>query len=114
MTGTSTPSSATRRTTSGTAAAASSLLTVTRTICEPALASATTCSAVARASAVSVLVIDCTTTGWADPTGTRPTQLVTVGRRDLKITDICLASSKRTSINEAVDVNLGTSSGSLP
>jgi hypothetical protein len=36
------------------------------------------------ASAVSVLVIDCTTIGCEDPTGTAPTWAVTVVRRDLK------------------------------
>ena len=54
-------------------AAAASLLTVIRTSSEPAWASAATWRAVASASAVSVFVIDCTTTGWADPTGTPPT-----------------------------------------
>src|SRR5512143_2836239 len=38
---------------------------------------------VARTSAVSVLVIDCTTTGWLLPTGTPPTRVVTVWRRVL-------------------------------
>ena len=47
----------------GTAAAASSVLTVTRTSSEPACASARTCCAVDSTSAVSVLVIDCTTIG---------------------------------------------------
>ena len=55
------------RTISGTAAAASSVLTVTRTSCEPAWASRATWIAVPSASAVSVLVIDWTTTGWAEP-----------------------------------------------
>jgi len=54
------------------------LLTVTRTICDPAPASASTCAAVPAASAVSVFVIDCTTTGKSEPTGTEPTQVVTV------------------------------------
>jgi len=31
-----------------------------------------------QASPVSVLVMDCTTTGWGDPTGTPPTMAVTV------------------------------------
>src|SRR5579863_2266661 len=66
---------------SGTAAAASSLLTVTRTSCDPARASADTWAAVAAASAVSVLVMDCTTTGWEDPIRTPPTSVVTVVRR---------------------------------
>ena len=58
---------------SGTAAAAASLLTVTRTSSLPACASRATWIAVASASAVSVLVIDWTTTGWALPTRTPPT-----------------------------------------
>jgi hypothetical protein len=62
------------------------LFTVTRTICEPAVASAATCAAVAEASAVSVLVIDCTTIGCPDPTGTVPTCAVTVERRGAKDT----------------------------
>ena len=62
----------------GTAAAASSRSTVMRTISEPARASAATCFAVAAASAVSVLVIDCTTTGAPPPTVTLPTFTATV------------------------------------
>src|SRR6187549_3324975 len=81
MTGTSTPRPRTRRTISGTAAAAASVLTVTRTSCEPAWASRATWIAVESGSAVSVLVIDWTTTGWADPTSTPPTSTDTVGRR---------------------------------
>jgi len=49
----------------GTAAAASSRSTVMRTISEPARASAATCRTVPSMSAVSVLVMDCTTTGRA-------------------------------------------------
>src|SRR3989338_401537 len=86
MIGTSTPASATRRATSGTAAAASSLFTVTRTIWDPARARAITCSAVDAGSAVSVLVMDCTTTGCADPTATLPMCAVTVRRRGVKTT----------------------------
>ena len=52
---------------SGTAARAASVLTVTRTSCEPAWARRATWIAVASASAVSVFVIDWTTTGWAEP-----------------------------------------------
>src|SRR6516164_7401686 len=81
MTGTATPASSSRRMISGTAAAAASLFTVTRTSSEPAAASAITCSAVVAGSAVSVLVIDCTTTGWPEPTRTLPTRVVTVARR---------------------------------
>src|SRR5262249_41716008 len=65
----------------GTAAAASSRSTVTRTISEPARASAATCRAVASTSAVSVLVIDCTTTGAPPPTITPPTSTATERRR---------------------------------
>jgi len=43
---------------------------VTRTISEPASASSMHCCAVARASAVSVIVIDCTTIGAPPPTCT--------------------------------------------
>src|SRR3712207_4105069 len=73
--------SARRRAISGTAAAASSLFTVIRTICEPARKRAATCSAVAAASAVSVFVIDWTTTGCDDPAATPRTHEVTVRRR---------------------------------
>ncbi len=76
--------SSSRARSSGTAAAASSLLTVTRTICDPAWNSAATCAAVPAASAVSVFVIDCTTTGCAEPTATERTRAVTVGRRGEK------------------------------
>src|SRR5690606_26977006 len=68
---------------SGIAAAASSLLTVTRTICEPARHREATWVAVLAASAVSVFVIDCTTIGWSDPTFTLPTVAVTDLRRGL-------------------------------
>ena len=57
----------------GTAAAASSRSTVMRTISEPARASAATCLTVPSTSAVSVLVIDCTTIGAPPPTFTLPT-----------------------------------------
>src|SRR5215472_4511678 len=52
-----------------------------RTISEPARAKAATCFAVPSASAVSVLVIDCTTTGAPPPTVTWPTRTETVLRR---------------------------------
>ena len=60
-----------------TAAAASSLLTVTRTNSDPARASAATCWTVEGISAVSVLVMDCTTTGASLPTLTPPIKPVT-------------------------------------
>jgi hypothetical protein len=49
-----------------------------RTISEPARAKAATCFAVPSTSAVSVLVIDCTTTGAPPPTVTLPTLTATV------------------------------------
>ena len=58
MSGAVQPASSMRCLISGTAAAASGVLTVTRTISEPASASSMHCAAVARASAVSVIVID--------------------------------------------------------
>src|SRR5436309_1078490 len=78
MTGT-----ATSATIAATARAASSVFTVTRTSSLPAACSARTCAAVAATSAVSVLVIDWTTIGWALPTSAPPTLTVTVGRRVL-------------------------------
>jgi len=42
---------------------------------------------VSSTSAVSVFVIDCTTIGWLDPTGTEPTKAVTVGLRGAKVTE---------------------------
>ena len=71
MSGASQPASSIRFLISGTAAAASGRLTVTRTISDPASASSMHCAAVARASAVSVIVIDCTTIGAPPPTWTR-------------------------------------------
>src|SRR5256885_14675859 len=76
MTGTSTCA-----TICGTASAAASLFTVTRTSSLPAACRARTCAVVAATSAVSVLVIDWTTIGWAEPTFTPPTSTVTVLRR---------------------------------
>ena len=81
MIGASTPRSRTFATISGTAAAAWSVLTVTRTSWLPAWARRATWIAVASGSAVSVLVMDWTTMGCADPTSTPPTSTDTVGRR---------------------------------
>src|SRR5688572_12239524 len=81
MSGTPTPRASSLARMTGTARAAASLLTVIRTSSEPACASWATWMAVASASAVSVFVIDWTTTGWADPTGTPPTSTVGVVRR---------------------------------
>ena len=65
----------------GTAAAASAVLTVTRTSSEPARASACTWRVVPLTSAVSVLVIDCTTMGAPPPTRTAPMVTATLARR---------------------------------
>ena len=81
----------------GTAAAASSVLTVTRTSSEPAAASAATWWAVAATSAVSVLVIDCTTMGWSLPTATPPTFAVTVR---LRVTSAIRSSPPGTFLSE--------------
>src|SRR5258707_15004368 len=56
-----------------TAAADSSLLTVTRTNSDPARANALTCATVPSISAVSFLVSDCTRRGAAPPMETEPT-----------------------------------------
>ena len=61
--------------------AAASVFTVTRTSSEPARASAMTWLTVEVTSAVSVLVIDCTTMGFAPPTFTPPTFTATDLRR---------------------------------
>src|SRR4029079_3437091 len=81
MTGTGTPIRSSCSTMWGTAAAASSLFTVTRTSSLPARARAATCATVPATSAVSVVVIDWTTMGWADPMETPPTWTVVVRRR---------------------------------
>jgi len=65
----------------GIAAAASGVFTVRRTSSEPARHSSATCFTDAATSAVSVLVIDCTTTGAPPPTATPPTMTWRVDRR---------------------------------
>src|SRR5260370_31823334 len=62
----------------GTAAAACSRSTVMRAISEPARDSAATWAMVPSISAVSVLVIDCTTIGAPPPTATLPTMTCVV------------------------------------
>src|SRR6478609_10531090 len=62
----------------GTAWAAASLFTVTRTISDPARASCATCCTVDCTSAVSVFVMDWTTTGTSPPTHTLPIFAVTL------------------------------------
>ena len=87
MSGAVQPASSIRRLISGTAAAASGRFTVTRTISDPASASSTHWRAVAAASAVSVIVIDWTTTGAPPPTCTWPTFTPTV-RWSLRAVDM--------------------------
>ena len=67
MMGTRTPNLSSVSTIFGTAAAACSVFTVTRTNSEPACASAITWFTVDCTSTVSVLVIDCTTIGCDAP-----------------------------------------------
>ncbi len=74
MSGAGQPASSMRCLISGTARAASGVLTVTRTISDPASASSTHCRAVAAASAVSVIVMLWTTMGAPPPTCTPPTR----------------------------------------
>src|SRR6476661_5433399 len=107
MIGTSTPRPRTLRTISGTAAAASSVFTVTRTSCDPAWANRATWIAVASGSAVSVFVIDWTTIGLALPTSTPPTSTLTVarrrGRRASGVVIRCLRSAEQADDVEARD-----------
>src|SRR5690348_10276873 len=74
----------TAATMSGTAAAAASLLTVTRTSSLPASCRARTCAVVAATSAVSVFVMDWTTMGCVPPTFTPPTSTTTVCLRCIR------------------------------
>src|ERR1700687_651488 len=85
MMGTLQPAASRRFLISGTAAAASGTFTVTRTISEPASASSRHCCAVPAASAVSVLVMDCTTMGAPPPTRTWPTFTPYVLRRGWRV-----------------------------
>ena len=73
-----TPASSIRFLISGTAAAASGMLTVIRTMSEPARASSMHCVAVDLTSTVSVFDMDWTTTGAPPPTCTGPTFTPTV------------------------------------
>src|ERR1019366_7264375 len=85
MMGTVMPCETRPATMSGTAAAAASLFTVTRTSSLPARARSATCATVAAMSAVSVLVIDWTTTGCSAPSATPPTLTVGVRRRETAV-----------------------------
>jgi hypothetical protein len=62
----------------GSAAASSFFGTATRTISQPAEASAAICAVVALMSCVFVSVIDCTATGAPPPTSTPPTVICTL------------------------------------
>ncbi len=73
ISGTSQPMASRRARMPATSAAASGEFTVMRTSSEPARQSSATWRAVASASAVSVLVMDCTTTGAPPPMATAPT-----------------------------------------
>src|SRR5262249_56211885 len=84
MRGTATPICASRSRMRGSAGAGAPRSTVTRTISEPARASAADWSAVASTSAVSVLVIDCTTIGAWPPMTTPPTSTGMQTRRELR------------------------------
>src|SRR3954469_1252476 len=79
--GTFTPKLRSVSTMRGTAWAASSVFTVTRTSSEPARARSIIWFTVAAESAVSVLVMDCTTIGWGPPTLTPPMLTETDFRR---------------------------------
>src|SRR5580704_8251006 len=81
MMGTRTPNLSSVSTILGTAAAAASVLTVTRTSSDPACASAMVWLTVDWTSAVSVLVMDWTTMGWSPPTQTLPILTGTEARR---------------------------------
>src|SRR5438105_7314067 len=81
ISGTPTPARSRRSRIGATAAAASLVLTVRRTSSDPARASACTCRTVPSMSAVSVLVIDCTTIGAPPPTRTGPTETRAEARR---------------------------------
>src|SRR5438067_1679060 len=81
ISGTPTPARSRRSRIGATAAAASLVLTVRRTSSDPARASACTCRTVPSMSAVSVLVIDCTTIGAPPPTRTGPTKTRAEARR---------------------------------
>src|SRR3954468_10309952 len=65
----------------GSASASSADGTATRTMSHPAAVSSAICCSVALTSAVSVVVIDCTETGWSLPTPTPPTSSWRVLRR---------------------------------
>src|SRR5512143_4093165 len=95
MTGTSTCA-----TMSGTARAASSLLTVTRTSSEPASASARTCATVAATSAVSVLVIDWTTIGAPPPIRTLATSALRVWCLEMRVGSLIAGFAAATSLDD--------------
>src|SRR6185503_109391 len=90
----------------GTASAASSLFTVTRTNSDPARASEATCSTVEATSAVSVFVMDCTTTGASEPTRTLPIVQVTVLRRWIEAMGIFSLAERVGNAGELLDAEI--------
>ncbi len=95
--GTAHPAASSRARMPATAAADSVVSTVIRTSSEPARARSSTWRAVASASAVSVLVIDCTTMGAPPPMATSPTSTRRVFRRP----EFGLAVMSYSSVNRA-------------
>src|SRR5690625_4787775 len=68
----------------GSALASSWVGTATRTISQPEAVNSAICCKVASMSVVCVVVIDCTETGWSEPTMTEPTYTCRVLRRGAK------------------------------
>src|SRR5690625_7934341 len=68
----------------GSALASSCVGTATRTISQPEAVNSAICCKVASISVVCVVVIDCTETGWSEPTMTEPTLTCRVLRRGAK------------------------------
>src|SRR6267154_6027610 len=91
----------------GRAAAAASLLTVTRTNSEPARASAATCWMVPGISAVSVLVMDWTAMGASLPMRTPPTLAVWVFLRRKIAMEVLVYHVKMRALGPRVSLALG-------
>src|SRR5690625_5957874 len=68
----------------GSALASSWVGTATRTISQPEAVNSAICCKVASMSVVCVVVIDCTETGWSEPTMSEPTLTCRVLRRGAK------------------------------
>ena len=98
------------RTIRGSASASSSFGTATRTISQPADASAAICAVVASTSCVFVSVIDWTTTGAPPPIATPPTVIW----RSLDIPRISLPRRVGASARASADAELAPQCGELP